>query len=121
MFIYFLLNDVMQLNVLKVTKISDGKNRMQHDLQNDSKNHCLCPIEGFFPEIYIVKAAVIEATFQLSPKKFVIVIRNIPMPILFCGINWHGPSCKNLAMPKDDASIDRPSFITKIFMTVDPS
>jgi hypothetical protein len=120
MFIYFLLNDVMQLNVLKVTKISDGKNRMQHDLQNDPKNHCLCPIEGFFPEIYIVKAAVIEATFQLSPKKFVIVIRNIPMPILFCGINWHGPSCKNLAMPKDDASNDRRSFIMKIDMNVDP-
>ena len=43
------------------------------------------------------------------------------MPILFCGINWHGPSCKNLAMPKDDASIDRQSFIRKIDMTVDPS
>ena len=36
------------------------------------------------------------------------------MPILFCGINWHGPSCKNLAMPKDDDSIDSQSFIKKI-------
>ena len=97
---------------MKVTKTSDGKSRKQNDLQNNSKNNCLGPIEGFFERVKIDKAPIIKPTFHISPKKLAIEIRNIPMPILFRGINWHGPSCKNLAMPKDDDSKDRIIFKT---------
>ena len=88
---------------------------MQDDLQNTAKNKCDDPTEGFFTAVQqyvqIDKATVIPQTFHNSPTKLTIVIINIPIPILFCGINWHGPSCKNLAMPNDEDSCDSKSFI----------
>ena len=80
---------------------------MQHNLQDNADNKCVGPIEGFATVRYIVKAVLIAKTFQNIPKRFAIVIINIPIPTLFCGINWHGPSCKNFAKPKDEESIDR--------------
>ena len=80
---------------------------MQHDFQNICLNNCVGPIERLLKVLYIIKEPVIIPIFHESPKKLAIVIRDIPMPILFCGINWHGPSCKNFAMPKDDDSIDK--------------
>ena len=58
--------------------------------------------------------------FQISPIKLAIVISIITMPIFFCGINRHGPSCKNLAMPHELAKIERKSFKKKIDMNPVP-
>ena len=59
-------------------------------------------------------ALVMITTFHKSPKKLAIVISNNPIPIFCCGINWQGPSCKNLAMASDDDSIEIATFNWKI-------
>ena len=83
---------------------------MQHDNHNNPKK--------FSWPAY--KTRGIITTFDKSPKKFAHVISNITIPTLFFGINWHGPSCKNFAMPHDDESRDSKSFIRKKDMNPKP-